>query len=86
MASQTEPADYDSISNIADGINHAVPTDKELQASLTWLTKNDLVSNTGSKYRLTEKGLLDYETASPQSSTLLKIWDNLEIVLKKYGT
>jgi len=86
MASQTQPADYDSISSIADGINHAVPTHKELQTSLTWLTKNDLVSKTGSKYRLTEKGLFNYETASRQTSTLLKIWDNLETVLKKYGT
>ena len=43
MASQAEPADYDSISNIADGINRAVPTHKEIQTSLTWLTKNDLV-------------------------------------------
>lgn len=86
MASRTEPADYDSISNIADGINHAVPTHKELQTSLTWLTKNDLVSKTRSKYRLTEKGQVDYDAASQKTSTLLKIWDNLETVLKKYGT
>ena len=85
LASQTEPADYDSISEIADGINHAVPTHKELQTSLTWLSKNDLVSKTGSKYRLTEQGLADYGTASRQTQTLLGIWDNLTAVLKKYA-
>ena len=86
IASKTEPADYDSISRIADGINHAVPTHKELQTSLTWLTKRDLVTKTGSKYRLTEKGQLDYDIAARQASTLMKIWDNLDTILKKYGT
>jgi len=86
MASQTKPADHNSISSIADGINHAVPTHKELQTSLTWLTTNNLVTKTGTKYRLTEKGQLDYDLASRQTSTLMKIWDNLDTVLKKYGT
>jgi len=44
LASQTEPADFDSISTIADGINHAVPTLKELQTSLIWLINNGLVN------------------------------------------
>ena len=39
LASQKEPADYSSISSIADGINHSVPTDKEMQSSLSWLTE-----------------------------------------------
>ncbi len=86
IASQTEPADYDSISKIADGINHAAPTHKELQASLTWLTKRELVTKSGTKYRLTAKGQLDYDTASQQTSTLMKIWDNLDTILKKYRT
>ena len=86
IASQTEPADYDSISKIADGINHAVPTHKELQTSLTWLTTNNLVTKTGTKYSLTEKGQLDFDSASRQTSILMKIWDNLDTILKKYGT
>ena len=39
IASQKGPADFASISNIADGINHAIPTHKELQTSLTWMTQ-----------------------------------------------
>jgi predicted transcriptional regulator len=86
IASQTGPTDFDSISNIADGINHAIPTHKELQTSLTWLTNNELVIKNGNKYSLTEKGKIDYDMASQQTSTLLKIWDNLEADLKKYRT
>lgn len=84
MASQAEPADFNSISDIADGINHAIPTHKELQSSLTWLMNIGLVTNTGSKYSLTEKGKVDYDMASRQTSTLLKVWDNVEAVLKRY--
>src|SRR5688572_1800617 len=86
LASQKEQADFNSISNIADGINHAIPTHKELQTSLAWLTKNGLVIKVGSKYGLTEKGKLEYMESSKNTSTLLKIWDNVESVLKKYGT
>lgn len=84
IASQIEPANVNSISNIADGINHAIPTQKELQSSLAWLTKTGLVTKTGSKYKLTEKGGMEYETASRKTSTLLNNWENIEIVLKKY--
>src|SRR5688572_19592633 len=47
IASQTEPADFSSISDIADGINHAIPTHKELQSSLNWMARTGLVTNTG---------------------------------------
>ena len=67
IASQTEPADVASISNIADGINHAVPTHKELQTSLTWLIQSGLVVKMGNKYSLTEKGKLDYAEASKKN-------------------
>lgn len=86
MASQNEPADFNSISSIADGINHAVPTHKELQSSLTWLIGNELVTKTGSKYSLTDKGKVDYETASRQASTLMKIWEKAETILMAYRT
>ena len=84
IASETGPTNFNSISNIADGINHAVPTHKELQTSLTWLTNHGLVTKTGNKYCLTEKGKIDYEIASKQASTLLKVWNNVEATLMKY--
>jgi hypothetical protein len=84
LASQKEPASFDSISKIADGINHAIPTHKELQSSLSWLTKNELLIKIGRTYTLTDKGKLDYESCSRNASTILLIWKNLENLMKKY--
>jgi hypothetical protein len=39
LCSLTEPVDFKSISQIADGINHAVPTENEMQSSISWLKK-----------------------------------------------
>ncbi len=82
IASQTEPTDFNGISMIADGINHAVPTHKEMQTSISWLLRNGLVSKVGKKYTLTSKGKVDYKIASEETNTLLKIWDNLEHIIK----
>src|SRR5688572_14307762 len=84
LASQTEPANLSSISGIADGINHAVPTHQELQTSIAWLTKNGLIAKSGDKYSLTQKGKLLYEESSKKTSNLFKIWENLETSLDKY--
>ena len=77
LASQKEPCDINSISMIADGINHSIPTEKELRTSLTWLINKGLVLKQGKKYRLTVKGITLYELASNSTATLLKIWENL---------
>ena len=50
MASQVEPANFSDISQIADGINHAVPTHKELQSSIAWLVGNNLLLKQANKY------------------------------------
>ena len=85
IASKTEPTDFKGISMIADGINHAVPTHKEMQSSISWLSKKELVSKVGKKYILTSKGKEDYEIASKRTKTILKIWDNMEQMIKNYA-
>lgn len=85
IASETEPADFNGISMIADGINHAVPTQKELQNSTSWLMSKSLIAKVGKKYKLTEKGKEDYATAQEDTKTLLKMWDNLEKKIKNYA-
>ncbi|WP_144607020.1 hypothetical protein [Algoriphagus algorifonticola] len=78
FASEQEPANFESISQIADGINHAVPTQKELQASLTWLTKNGFVDKSGNKYHLTNEGAALIEKAKSRTNNIiLNIWDEL---------
>ena len=39
LASQVTPTDFQGISLIADGINHAVPSHREMQSSISWLIK-----------------------------------------------
>ncbi|MGD9639606.1 MAG: hypothetical protein AB7U85_11245 [Alphaproteobacteria bacterium] len=66
---------------IADGINHSVPTEKELRTSLSWLINEGLILKKGRKYKLSEKGMTIYEEASKHTTLLLKIWDNLNVRL-----
>ena len=46
----------DEIIGAADGMNHALPTHRELQESLGWLIENGLIHKAGEKYFLTEAG------------------------------
>lgn len=78
IASEKESADYKSISQIADGINHAVPTDKEMQTSIKWLLQNDLILKNGKNYSLTDSGAKLYNDSKEHTKTLLKIWDNIK--------
>jgi hypothetical protein len=82
MAAQIEPASLKDISTIADGINHAVPTEKEIRLSISWLLTNEQIEKVGSKYRLTKKGLIHYNSASLKTNTLLEVWKNMERQIK----
>jgi len=79
LATQTRSADLKEISNIADGINHAIPNQKELQTSISWLSKKLLISKFEKKYKLTNLGISEYEKAAKNTNILFKIWKNLEI-------
>lgn len=82
IASQKEPIDIKGISQIADGINHAVPTQKELKSSIGWLVSHGYIKEQNSKYALTKKGMIDYNFASLNTNILLNIRRNLERQLK----
>ena len=83
LASQAEPTKHAGISDIADGINHAVPTHHEMQNSLKWLTKKKLVAKKSSKYRLTIQGETLFNTIQSKSNNLLDIWKDIEITFQK---
>ncbi len=85
LATETIPTDTRGISMIADGINHAIPTQKELQTSFSWLTRHEFVANREGKYFLTTEGKIIYENASKDTKILFKIWENLEGLIKKYA-
>lgn len=84
IASENEPVDFFGISMIADGINHVVPTSKELQTSISWLLEKGLVDKVGNKYTLTQKGKEGYRVASEGRRTLLKICDNMREQIQDY--
>jgi hypothetical protein len=79
VATNTKPTDINGISAVADGINHVVPTQKELQTSISWLTRQGLIIKHRRNYKLTSKGKLEYETASKNTQTIMKIWENIEL-------
>ena len=83
VSSQTESADLRRISNIADGINHSIPNQKELQTSISWLLKKFLICKNENKYQLTNLGKSEYEKASKITNILFEIWKNLELRIKK---
>lgn len=84
IATNTQPSNINGISSVADGINHAIPTQKELQASISWLKTQGLIINKGKEYELTFEGKHVYETASKNSQEVMKIWRNLEVKLNSY--
>ncbi len=79
MATQKGPTDFQGISSIADGINHAVPTHKEMQSSISWLIQKGVVQRSGNKYLLTQLGRDEYESISSGSTNLFDVWKKLEL-------
>ena len=68
------PSSLQDIIAMADGINHAIPSQKELQASLGWLSHHDLVRKDGKKYSLTNTGVELRHRVS--AKTMMNTWDN----------
>lgn len=77
-ASQTQPADFAAISKVADGINHAVPSHKELQGSISLLLEKSLIEKQAKKYILSKSGLSLLESARHNSKTVFEVWKELE--------
>lgn len=78
MASQIEPADYNGISMIADGINHAVPTHKEMQTAIASLIHEQLIEKSGRKYLLSSKGMSLIKQTSESKQGVQEIWKELQ--------
>jgi predicted transcriptional regulator len=84
LATNTKPTDINGISSVADGINHSVPTQNELQTSISWLIRNELIIKQGKNYELTSIGKFEYEIASNKTEILMKIWENIELKFNNY--
>ncbi len=84
--SQKEPINMRGISDVADGINHAVPNQDELQLATKWLIKNDLVEKIGKKYKLTNSGFELHKSVPKGKKSILDTWHFLEDKIKKIET
>jgi len=77
LASSKLPAKLNGIIEVADGINHAIPTHKELQKSFSWLLEHKLILKKGKNYSLTAEGQMLLKKASEVSDNLFQIWNGL---------
>ena len=85
LSSDKSLVDFKGISQIADGINHAVPSHKEIQDSISWLLSKDFILKIGNKYSLSDLGksiMIDSET---NTKTVLNIWKNIDNKISKYN-
>jgi predicted transcriptional regulator len=79
LATQTKATDINGIIAVADRINHVVPSQKELQTSISFLIDKGLIVKQAKKYELTIIGKFEYNKASEKTNLLMSIWKNLEI-------
>ena len=85
MASGSEPASRTGISNLADAINHAVPTQQELSGSLQRLEALGLVEAKGANFALTADGVAMMDNAQASAKFVSKVWANLTLALGRHS-
>jgi hypothetical protein len=69
------PGTLQDIIAMADGINHAIPSHRELQTSLGWLQARGLVRKEGRRFCTTDAGSQLLARFRTQSRTMMKTWD-----------
>ena len=84
--SQKESISFQGISDIADGINHAIPTQQELRNSITWLIDKQYIIKLAKKYQLTEKGIVLMNFVANQENSTNAIWKTLQEKLSQEST
>ena len=65
------------IEAVADGINHAVPTQKELSSSLNWTESKGLIERVGKKIFLTDRGRAFAARLTEKPGSVMKTWDRI---------
>jgi len=85
LACGERPARRKEIEQVADGINHAIPTDREIFASVKWLNERDLIEKVGKGWCLTVKGQELIDNTISKSGGLLTIWERISKKLIKLG-
>ncbi|MDR0480586.1 MAG: winged helix-turn-helix domain-containing protein [Gallionellaceae bacterium] len=69
------PGTLQDIITMADAINHAIPTQHELQTSLGWLQARGLVRKDGRRFCTTDAGAQLLNRLRRPRQTMMKMWD-----------
>ena len=81
----TEGASVRGIEAVADGINHAVPTQKEMSSSLRWAESKGLIEKTGKKIFLTDSGRVFAARFFETPGSAMKTWDRIASAFADMG-
>ena len=84
-ASQKEPAKLEEVIGTADGINHAIPSQWELQRTLGRLQHNELVAKVNRRYSLTDAGRELMDEASSKHTKMFDVLKELSLHLPDGG-
>jgi hypothetical protein len=82
---QEEAVKIREIESVADGINHAIPTQKELSNSIKWLQSKCLISKQGKKVILTDEGRSFASEITGKPGSTLKTWNRITSAFQKLG-
>jgi superfamily II helicase len=80
-----EGAGFRDIESVADGINHAVPTQKEITSSLSWAESKGLIEKTGKKIFLTDSGRVFAARFFETPGSAMKTWDRIASAFADMG-
>ena len=80
-----EGASFEDIEAVADGINHAVPTQKEMTSSLDWVESKGLIERAGKKILLTGSGREFAARISKKPGSAMKKWDRIASAFADMG-
>jgi hypothetical protein len=83
MGSSKGPANRQSISLLADAINHAVPTHEEVEFSLKWLLDSKLLLKERKSFRLSPEGRSLFAKASNEHKYVQSVWERLAAEISK---
>lgn len=77
LGSEKSPIDSKAMAQVADGINHAIPTHSEIQDAVSWLLNKGLIVQSNDSYSLSDTGR-NIMFAASKTHILSKIWKNIE--------
>ena len=82
---QKEAVKIREIESVADAINHAIPSQKEISSSIKWLQSKSLISREGKKVILTDEGKSFASEITSKPGSTMKTWDRITMAFQKLG-